>query len=343
MKLLLVGPKSPPVGGTTVLFDQLCDYLDTADGVELTVLNTSPQAVGRSPLAVARFLWRVFRAVRHHDEVVLHASSTMMVLIVSLVLRVACGLYRKPWAFRNFGGRFPAYWASQSAPARWLLRHTLLRADQLFFETRESVEFVSKLTDRPVDWFPNSRVLPPAPVLRQGPARRFVFISHVKPSKGVRVIIEAAKGLTDLSFDIYGPLGDGMSEAEFAGSNVNYGGTLKAEEVIPVLSSHDVLLLPTFYEGEGYPGIILEAFAAGVPVITTDWRCIPELTNADCAILVEPESVSGLREAIETLAADAARMQTMRRHALARAGEFANDTWDAYFLEKMRELLQRRS
>lgn len=341
MKLMLVGPKSPPVGGTTVLFDQLCRYLDADDSVELTVFNTSPNAIGRSPIAVLKFLWRVFSGVRRHDVVVLHASSTPMVMIVGLVLRTAAVLFRKPWGFRNFGGRFPDYWRSHGALSHWLFGHTLLKADQLFFETRESVSFVEGLTDKPVDWFPNSRELPEPPALRSGPARRFVFISHVKPSKGVGVIIEAAKGLDNLTFDVYGPLEDGMSEADFADSNVNYAGVLKAEEVIPALTSHDVLLLPTFYEGEGYPGIILEAFAAGVPVITTRWRCIPEITDDGAAILVEPRDAAQLRDAICALADDGPRMDAMRAHALQRARDFSNDTWDAFFLDKVTQMRRR--
>lgn len=338
MKLMLVGPKSPPIGGTTVLFDQLCRYLDAADGVELTTFNTSPNAIGRSPLAVLRFLWQVFRGVRRHDVVVLHASSTSMVMIVGLVLRAGAVLFQKPWGFRNFGGRFPDYWRSHGALPHWLFGHTLLKADQLFFETRESVAFVQQLTDRPVEWFPNSRELPEPPPLRDGPARRFVFISHVKHSKGVGVILQAAVGLDDLTFDVYGPLEDGMTEADFASSHVNYGGSLKAEDVIPALTSHDVLLLPTFYEGEGYPGIILEAFAAGVPVITTNWRCIPEITDEQCAILIEPQDPEALREAILALANDGPRMNGMRAHALERARDFCNETWDAFFLEKVRQM-----
>jgi glycosyltransferase involved in cell wall biosynthesis len=39
------------------------------------------------------------------------------------------------------------------------------------------------------------------------------------------------------------------------------------------------LILPTYHVGEGYPGIIIEAFSIGMPVISTYWNSIPELIS----------------------------------------------------------------
>ena len=43
------------------------------------------------------------------------------------------------------------------------------------------------------------------------------------------------------------------------------------------MMNYDVIVLPTFYRDEGYPGIVLEAYAMGKPVIATRWRDIPEI------------------------------------------------------------------
>ena len=39
------------------------------------------------------------------------------------------------------------------------------------------------------------------------------------------------------------------------------------------------MILPTYHVGEGYPGIIIEAFSIGMPVISTYWNSIPELIS----------------------------------------------------------------
>jgi glycosyltransferase involved in cell wall biosynthesis len=343
MKLLLVGPKSPPVGGTTVLFDQLCAYLEGQDGVDLTVINSSPHVVGRTPVAIARFLARIFAQIRHHDACVLHASCTSKMPMVMVAVRLASLLFGKPCGFRAFGGSFPVFWQARSAAGRWLLARSVLRADQVFLETRESVAFAKGLTTTRVDWFPNSRPVSLPVHSRWGAARRFVFISHVKPSKGVLVLLEAAKALKgdDVVIDVYGPLQDGLTEAVFQDSRVTYCGELAASAVSDTLRHYDVLLLPTFYPGEGYPGIILEAYAEAMPVITTDWRCIPEITNDDCAIVVPVQDAQALREAIEALVNDQVYVEELRLGAAKQAKAFSSDVWGEYFLTRMRALVSR--
>ena len=43
------------------------------------------------------------------------------------------------------------------------------------------------------------------------------------------------------------------------------------------MSEYNILILPTYWIGEGYPGIIIEAQSIGMPVISTLWGAIPEL------------------------------------------------------------------
>ena len=81
----------------------------------------------------------------------------------------------------------------------------------------------------------------------------------------------------NVTVDVYGPFHDEDLEEMLDNSDVNYQGVLKAEEVIPKLKEYDILLLPTYHEGEGYPGIIIESMAVGLPVVTTNWKSIPDM------------------------------------------------------------------
>jgi len=71
-----------------------------------------------------------------------------------------------------------------------------------------------------------------------------------------------------------------------------YRGVLDNAEVGERLWEYDALVLPTRWPGEGYPAVILEAFAHGLPVITTRWQSIPDIVDDGCGILVEPEDAS---------------------------------------------------
>jgi glycosyltransferase involved in cell wall biosynthesis len=84
---------------------------------------------------------------------------------------------------------------------------------------------------------------------------------------------------------------------------------------------------------------ILEAMSYGLPVITSNVTAMPEIAG-DAALLVDPQSVEAIREAIERVVEDDGLVQQLRQKGLARARQFSWDgcaqrTWDLY-----RELLR---
>ena len=104
------------------------------------------------------------------------------------------------------------------------------------------------------------------------------------------------KVLKDCVLDFYGPLID-FSEEQLNTFNTFYKGQLDHSLTIPTLSEYDFLVFPTFHSGEGYPGVIIESYAAGTPVITTNWMSIPELViHGKTGLLIEPKSSNALIE-----------------------------------------------
>jgi len=70
---------------------------------------------------------------------------------------------------------------------------------------------------------------------------------------------------------------------------------------LETIQKYDVLILPTFYQGEGYPGVIIEAYSLGLPVITTNWKAIPEIVeNRKTGLLIEPRSTAALVDAMKS-------------------------------------------
>ncbi len=81
------------------------------------------------------------------------------------------------------------------------------------------------------------------------------------------------------------------------------------------------LAYPSLWEGFGLP--IVESMACGTPVITSNNSSMKEI-GGDAAILVNPESVDEIAEAMYTIAADTSLQQDLREKGLARAAQF---TW----------------
>ena len=115
---------------------------------------------------------------------------------------------------------------------------------------------------------------------------RLVFISRINREKNLHGAVTMLRGLRgNVTFDIYGPLGDPayfahcqrLAAALPANVRVGYRGMVPHEQVPTVLAQYNVLFLPS--RGENFGHAILEALAAGRPVIISDrtpWRGLAE-------------------------------------------------------------------
>src|SRR6059036_574379 len=83
----------------------------------------------------------------------------------------------------------------------------------------------------------------------------------------------------------------------------------------------DVLLFPSIYEGIGFP--VLEAFASGLPVVTSGAGALREV-GADAAVVVEGRDPAGYVQALEALSDDPDRRDALIGRGFARARQF---TW----------------
>lgn len=342
LRILIVGSLPPPIGGTTILLEQLVGTLVKRRGVVTEVVNTSAIR-GRSLVGVARALMAAFRillAATRADVISSHVHLSSLHLTV-LPAFVASRLFGKPLMVRLFGGKsLRGIRGTRGAAVRWVVS----RVDLFLVETKRLVEEARADGMANCRWFSNSRPAGDVPPLdREGRSscRRFVFVSHVRPTKGIGEIIEAAEGLdTDVTVDVYGPFMDGLSTETFAGlSRVFYRGVAEPGEVPGILAEHDALLLPTYHAGEGYPGIVIESFSVGVPVVCTRWRALPEIVDETCGILVEPRDAASLREAMRKLVTDDRLFADLRAGAEERAAQFSSDYWAERFVEHCRALV----
>lgn len=332
-RLLVVGSMAPAVSGTVILLRQLLEDLQQGGNIEVDVIDTAGMR-GRGLGALFRYL-RLCAALplraRRTDVISVQVMGTA---VPYLIFPVLLGLVfaRKPAMLRLFGG-----WDFRGDHA--ILRRVCLwfcnRFDMVVVETRLMADSLRRAGVGQIEVFYNNRRMPKeeSPPEHPGPARRFVYLSYVRPEKGVHLVVEAAKVLpADCSVDVYGPMVGGIEAQLFNGvPNLRYCGIVAPEAVPRVLADYDVLLLPTYFEHEGHPGIILEAFAAGVPVVATRWRALPELFDDESGILIEPRKLDALIAAMRLLAADSRLYRRLSAGAYRRRLEFSAEKWLAVF------------
>ncbi len=295
-KILLIGPRTRKInpektGGVIVLFEQLINELDQL-GVEKIIIDANGANYKNKVLAFLSVFYQMLVNIGKVDHVSLHGTAATYLTVAPFAI-LLCRLFGKTLSLRKFAGNFNQFYESSGSFKKRVIEFILRNADYSFFETKFLVEYFGKYNENTF-WFPNVRERIFTPELPRSFNKRFVFISHVSKGKGIDQILEASNQLdADYTIDIYGPIMySDYSVDDFKNYNVTYKGALKHDQVIPTLNKYDVLLLPSYRAEEGYPGIIIEAYSLGIPIISTSLKSIKEICdNGVEGILVTPRSV----------------------------------------------------
>jgi glycosyltransferase involved in cell wall biosynthesis len=260
-------------------------------------------------------------------------ANGRFILTAGLPIIVWCELFRKAVFVKPFGGFLARRICKTQRPWRAFALAVLRRTMCVLPETKA---LARELVDE--GWFPAEQVLVLPNFLAEksfGHARapkpysgRCVFFGQIKREKGVFDIIDALGGEANAICDFYGPVLDrdraAFLEAISRHPNLSYGGLIEPGLVSSVAAGYDVLLLPTYHESEGHPAVILEAYAAGVPVVATDWLSLPEIVeNGVRGFLVPVRSPDKIREAVDRFAADERLYESMCGKAIEYVESFS--------------------
>jgi len=328
-KVLIVGnlptKDSRSIGGATVLTQRIFEFLKTRKTKEIIFLKIRKH--WKPKAQIIDYIWFPFRFLWYQKNVKIisfHASTDFHITVGPLVTGF-CRILRKKYIYHFFGGNFHKKFQRLPKFYQSLLKFTILKADTVFMETLDMINYF-EAENINLQWLPNSRKSPTITLEPKKFKKRFVFISRVTPTKGIDTILESVENLSqDYIIDIYGPLDERFyQEEDFKLNRVNYCGILSADEVIPTLLKYDVLLLPTFHPGEGYPGIVIEALSVGLPVISTKWNAIEELiTNEVNGKIIPIRSSKALTESIKSFTSE--NYLPFSKNALASFTNFNSD------------------
>jgi glycosyltransferase involved in cell wall biosynthesis len=180
------------------------------------------------------------------------------------------------------------------------------------------------------------------------PGTRLLSVSRIDPRKGLRLLPSALALLVergcDASLDIIGPVVGAPGEEERAAittlaakhgvaGRVSLPGPVPLDQLLPRYRGYDVFVLPTL-PGEGVPRVLLEAMAAGLPVVASRVSGIPSLiADGVNGLLVEGPSAAAVADAVMRIVGDG----RLRRRLIA--GGYA--TARAHTLQAQAALMMR--
>lgn len=169
--------------------------------------------------------------------------------------------------------------------------------------------------------------------------------SRIYADKGVEDAIEAVKlanknlGGEYISLDMYGLVPKFYKDIlqEILDQNkglVQYNGIIDYNKTVETLSNYFVMLFPTYYHGEGFPGNVIDAYNSALPIIATDWLYNSDVVlNNKTGLLVPVKNPKALSDAIVKLYKNRELRQELAINSLREVSKYAPDKVLADFYE----------
>jgi glycosyltransferase involved in cell wall biosynthesis len=338
LRIALVGPLPPPPGGIANQTEQLARLLQEA-GMRVTAVRVNepyrPQWVARLRVIRAAFrlpgyLYRLWKVAVDSDVLHVMANSGWAWHLFAAPA-ICIGRARGVAVVVNYrGGGAEGFLARQH---RWVLP-TLRRADAVIVPSG----FLQKVMER---WGVAAKIVPNVVDLERfrpgapDPGRLEILIArNLEPIYDVATAIRAFSVVRTklpharLTVAGSGPCREQLEElcAHLCLEEVvRFTGRLESSEMAQLYQTADIVLNPARVDNA--PNSLLEAMAAGVPIVTTNVGGIPYLVEHEAtALLVPPSDPDAMAEAALRLVSDPALAARLRSAGLRLA---QTHTWSA--------------
>lgn len=177
-------------------------------------------------------------------------------------------------------------WLTEAVKSNSRLKKMLSFFDGIFVETKSMYDNLTEQGFRNITILPNYKVLP---ALRSeelnynwNPPYPVCIFSRIVAEKGIEDAIQVITeintefGKEIYSLDLYGACHpDYIERFNKIISNspdyIRYKGVASPDESVSIVKNYYLLLFPTRFYTEGIPGTIIDAYAAGTPVVSSKW------------------------------------------------------------------------
>jgi glycosyltransferase involved in cell wall biosynthesis len=145
------------------------------------------------------------------------------------------------------------------------------------------------------------------------PKKYILYLGTLKPNKNIDKLIRSYKllitnyELKDTCLVIAGKKGwlyedlFNLVREKDLEDRVIFTGFVEDEEVQPIMAGAEVFVMPSYWEGFGIP--VLEAMAAGTPVVCSDQASLPEVAG-EAGLYVNPDEPEDIAEKINRVLTD---------------------------------------
>ncbi len=353
-RVLLVGKGFPDRGGIPT-FLTMMQSGDLTEQYELTFLNVAHSAAPEGGEVTTGNIVRtlrdaraVFAQAKQHDIVHIHSALAPAVTVARAGLLALAGRLRGSAVIMHAHGGNIETWLTTPL-RRALMRLAMLPANRVVavWTAGERALAASigpnkvRLIDNGVDC---GRYADPEP---PHDPPRVLYVGLLTPRKGVLDLIEASRMLQADGLEhelrlVGGTPDEGPAAAEpviaAAEGVATLLGTRPPEEMPSAYAEADIFCLPSWWEA--MPLSVLEAMAAGLPIVASDVGDVSRLVSEDCGYVVPVKSPGRIADALRKLIENVDERRRMGTAARDRArSTFSSSATDEAIADLYSEVL----
>ncbi len=262
-----------------------------------------------------------------YDLVHIHLSSAMS-FYRKLVIFVIAKLKKDKVLVHLHGSEFEEFYNSGGSIQKRMVTWMFDQADVVLVLSNKWQKFAKSISSNENISVLYNGAIPEQflPSLHDQNNINILFMGRLGARKGTFDLLEAFlqihEGMPNAKL-ILGGDGEVEKAKQFVAENslqskVEIKGWLTGQDKIDAFRSAHIYVLPSY--NEGLPGSVLEAMAAGLPVISTSVGGIPEAVLDDVnGIIINPGDIEGLRNALLKLCNDGSLRKKMGKESLALA------------------------
>ena len=294
--------------------------------------NSLPTAVNGSvaPLAPdASAALRTIRALNDEAFDVLHVHEPLVPgpAMTSLLVKMAPVV-----ATFHSAGESAAY-RTFSRQLKWIESRIDIRVGV----SKDAVELAQRYIGGEYEVLFNGIELGMFESVPQKPREKVIFfLGRHEPRKGLGVLIDAMKLLPQdvtLWIGSDGPETEALQQRTHGDARIQWLGRISEEDKLDRLARASVFCAPSL-RGESFGIVLIEAMAAGVPVVSTNidgYRNVA--TDGTNAILVEPGNAQSLASSLARVLTDSRCAEQLAAQGLVRARQFSMDALADHYLD----------
>lgn len=315
-----------PKGGQEVKTCILTDALETKYGKIYRIDTLAKNSRIKMPFQL------LLAMITCTDVVILPAHNGLIVL--SKLLSKLNKLFHRRLHYSVIGG-----WLQDLLPNHPDVMKALHDFTGIYMETKTMMDALQKLGFTNVYVVPNCK---PLSIIKKNDLDtsysepyKLVTFSRVTEKKGIgtaaNIVIKLNKkyGRKVFTLDIYGPVDSGEDERWFADLRksftdaITYRGNAPFDKSVEILSGYFALLFPTQYFTEGIPDTIIDAYAAGVPVIASKWKSFADVVEEGITGLgYDFNTTTDLEKIMEKIVTEPSIITNLKQGCVRKANDF---------------------